>query len=558
MLIKKTKMRTGGNKMTKKIISITIVILMLLLSACTIQPENTNITNASSASSEVTQTGTTTEPVTGNGYTSAKGVSYPLKDAKGITLSYWYPMNPNAVAYVTNYADTEIWHEVMARTGVTIEFIHPASREEQEQFNVMLSSGDLPDLVFMANTYYKGGAIQGVYDGAFIGAEELASKYAPDFHYQITLNDERVREAYTNGILPSFFKIQETELPQIARPVIRSDWLEEFGMDIPVTLAEFEEYFKNVLNKGVTPFVYDLSSAEYYTCWFGAYDLLPDWFVVDGTVKYGYYEQALKNVLTTLNDWYEKGYILKDFASMKTNQVESMFSTGTLGMIIESVDTARTVAERAGLKVTSTRLPKSYKDQQIHTGLKSWPIAGQDTAITTACKHPEIAAQFLNYAYTVEGAMLYNYGIEGLSYNLVDGVPKYTDHMLRNDKYPTEAANYILRIHFGSKLQTDTPMQFNPSIAISEDAVNFRLKWSDDKTVDNSYYIPPISLTEEESNKRATIMTNVKTYSSEMVLQFITGAKSFDKFDEYMSQLKAYGIEEAIQITQAAYDRYIK
>ncbi|HHV59568.1 MAG TPA: hypothetical protein GXX49_04640 [Clostridiaceae bacterium] len=52
-------------------------------------------------------------------------------------------------------------------------------------------------------------------------------------------------------------------------------------------------------------------------------------------------------------------------------------------------------------------------------------------------------------------------------------------------------------------------------------------------------------------------MTQVNTYSDEMVLRFIMGAEPLANFDAYVAQLKAYGIEEAIQITQNAYNRYI-
>ncbi len=52
-------------------------------------------------------------------------------------------------------------------------------------------------------------------------------------------------------------------------------------------------------------------------------------------------------------------------------------------------------------------------------------------------------------------------------------------------------------------------------------------------------------------------MTNVKTYSDEMILKFITGDESLDKFDQYIAQLKTYGIEDAIKYRQEAYDKYL-
>jgi len=40
------------------------------------------------------------------------------------------------------------------------------------------------------------------------------------------------------------------------------------------------------------------------------------------------------------------------------------------------------------------------------------------------------------------------------------------------------------------------------------------------------------------------------------VLKFILGAEPMSKFDDYVAQLKKLGIDDAVKITQAAYDRY--
>jgi len=68
---------------------------------------------------------------------------------------------------------------------------------------------------------------------------------------------------------------------------------------------------------------------------------------------------------------------------------------------------------------------------------------------------------------------------------------------------------------------------------------------------------PPASTTQEESEQLAIIINNVNTYRDEMEAKFITGALSINDFDKYVAQLKKFGIEKAIEIKQAAYDRYM-
>jgi putative aldouronate transport system substrate-binding protein len=51
-------------------------------------------------------------------------------------------------------------------------------------------------------------------------------------------------------------------------------------------------------------------------------------------------------------------------------------------------------------------------------------------------------------------------------------------------------------------------------------------------------------------------MTDIDTLRSEYVLDFITGRKNLSQFDSYVNQVKAMGIDKAIAIKQAQYNRY--
>lgn len=51
-------------------------------------------------------------------------------------------------------------------------------------------------------------------------------------------------------------------------------------------------------------------------------------------------------------------------------------------------------------------------------------------------------------------------------------------------------------------------------------------------------------------------MNDIDTYKNEMIVKFIMGAESLDKFDEYVATLKSMGIDEAIQMQQSGLERY--
>ena len=54
-------------------------------------------------------------------------------------------------------------------------------------------------------------------------------------------------------------------------------------------------------------------------------------------------------------------------------------------------------------------------------------------SITTACQSVEAALGWINYWFTDEGIMLYNYGVEGDTYVMENGTPQYTEKVMNNE-----------------------------------------------------------------------------------------------------------------------------
>ena len=70
------------------------------------------------------------------------------------------------------------------------------------------------------------------------------------------------------------------------------------------------------------------------------------------------------------------------------------------------------------------------------------------------------------------------------------------------------------------------------------------------------HLLPLVTPTSEESSELGKLINECTTYEDESMIGFITGKTSFDKWDEYVSQMKTLGIDRAIEINQKAYDRY--
>ena len=68
--------------------------------------------------------------------------------------------------------------------------------------------------------------------------------------------------------------------------------------------------------------------------------------------------------------------------------------------------------------------------------------------------------------------------------------------------------------------------------------------------------LPPITATAEEAAELANIMNQVKTYRDEMISKIIMGQVPFEEYDSVVEQCKSMGLERALEIENAAYERY--
>ena len=154
--------------------------------------------------------------------------------------------------------------------------------------------------------------------------------------------------------------------------------------------------------------------------------------------------------------------------------------------------------------------------------------------------------------------MLANFGIEGESYNLVDGYPTYTDYIMKNPDglSASQAMSMYIRANTNGPFAQDVRYieQYYQT-----DAQKSALEvWGAAADAAQEYIIPDLSNSVEESGEYSTIMNEVNKYVYENMYAFISGSKSLDEFDAFVEQIKKMNIERALEIKQKGYDAYLK
>ena len=490
-------------------------------------------------------------------------VSYPIEGNPH--LKWWIPMNGNLVTQLTSYNEHPVYQQLMKDTGVDITFVHPAAGQEKEEFGLMMVANEIPDIIQTFPDYYTGGVLAGYDDGLVMDLTDLVKEYAPDYYALISENEDVWRQFTINDKILAFYTYWEEYNVTAMTITLRADWLEEFGLKAEdmTTYTAIEAYFEGIKEKypDVAPLYLNVGTNEYYL----GYNIRPDWYQVDGKVVYydDGNQEDYRGWLEQMHSWYEKGYISVDFASYNSGEARSMFSAGLIGAFCEPVGNVISDADSSGLPIAKSPYWKKTDDMTIEVyfpeGLER--NGGQGTVITTTCKDPVSAVKLLNYLYTDAGCMLTNYGIEGQAYTVAeDGSIHYTDLVVANPNFGTAVTHQLYRIHWApNRKLADTTC--NPNIVKRQEIVDMRLLYSmpNEKFNGNNLLPKGISLTSEENSQRSSIMSNVDTYIKEMRLKFITGAESLDdaSWNNYLSKLEEYGLGRAIEITQAAYDRYL-
>ena len=473
-----------------------------------------------------------------------------------IEITYWVPFAANE--YINTLDDSLMYKELEERTGVHVKFIHPAEGQEEEQFHIMIASDKLPDVIQTYIGEYKGGVDKAISDGVYLRLNELIEKNVPNFKKLREDDEELARQTITDeGNIYAFPVIGEDKNePAWWGPVVRKDWLDELGLEEPTTIDEWHNMLKQFKEKkkADAPMTFNKNGIDSYGTIISAFGIGPGFYKKDNVVKYGPMEPEFKDYLATINKWYKEGLIDKDFVTRDRKGRDALISSGKTGAYI--TEYALVDQYTAAIKGTDPKAvfvptvqPSLNKGENVHYRVTNERNGGYEAVITSSCKNPERVVKWFDYAYGKEGYLLFNYGIEGQSYTIVEGKPQFTDILLNNPDgldYWTVCNKYKLDV--GPYLR-----DYKAVPPFTKESLDCMDKWTKAET---DYVLPPVNMTAEESEEYSEIMTEIDTFRKESVLKFIMGKEPLSKYDDYVGQLKKMRIEDAIKIYQASLDRY--
>ena len=382
----------------------------------------------------------------GNGKSLEQGdaidVIPPAKDP--VTFD-WYI---NYSWFNTKWGQNAVSKAITEKTGVNINFITPQGNEE-EKLNALIASGSLPDLITLG--WWEPQVNEIIQQDMVYALNELADKYDPYFW---TVTDDQAVSWYTqddgniygypcSSVTPDDVINTDNNIGSNQTFLVRKDIYEAIGSPDMTTIEGFEnavkkaaEEFPTIDGKPLIPigahYFDDIGNVSFdqYLQNFLAVPYEKDGKLYDRDTDPEYLEW-----LKMFNRLSREGYLSTDvFIDQRTQMEEKIAQGRYFCMLYQYTDMAAQQKTLYSKDPDSIYIavdgPKNMNgDDHVlpPNTVSGWTV----TMISKDCKHPDRAIQFMDYLISEEGQRIVYLGVEGITYDMVDGKPVIKPDVLK-------------------------------------------------------------------------------------------------------------------------------
>lgn len=415
----------------------------------------------------------------GNAEGSASGT-----DTKPVTLTYF---SEDSSTNWNNMKD-EVGKIITEKTGVTLD-AEFAVGDPVQKISLIAATGNYPDLIAAKSDVGKL-----VDAGAVIDLTELIDKHAPNIKKM--LGDKLVRAKYSLEdqsiyAVPTWSAVDEKKFKADGGFELQHRVVKEAGYPEIRTVKDFEKVIQDYITKHPTDengnkniglslngddwHMYQVTNSGFQTT--GGPDD-GEYYIDQEThqATYHFRRPEEKEYFRWLNHMNNIGLLDPESFVQKTDQFKAKVASGrVLGLADPEWDygDAQNALKAAGkLDQTYGHYPvtmsKDYKDTSF------WPAGfdgGYGISISSKCKDPVRAIQFLDFLASEEGQILNNWGIEGKHYTVEGGkrviIPAVQERM-DNDNAAFQKESGVglywnMMVHYGDGIKDSTGNYFTRS-----------------------------------------------------------------------------------------------
>lgn len=473
---------------------------------------------------------------------------------EAVTLT-WYI---NYSWFNAGWGGNVVSDKITEETGVSIRFITPGGNEN-EKLNALIAADSLPDLITLG--WWEPQVDQMIDDGEVYALNELADEYDAYFY---EVSDADVVNWYTkeDGNLysypNSFFTAKDIEshdnISSNQTFLVRKDIYEAIGSPDMTTPEGFsaavkkaQEMFPTVDGESLIPVgahVFNDQGNVSFDQYLMNFLAVP--FEENGELYDRYTNEDYITWLKMFRRLGEEGLLADDiFIDQRTQTEEKMAKGRYFCMLYQYTDMVAQQKqlyvnhpERIYLAVDGPKNAAGDAPTLPTSGINGWTV----TLISKNCEHPERAIALMDYMLSEHGQLCLSLGVEGETFDYVDGKPVVkeevnvllnTDRQAYNERYGADNTYWMLQ---------DNRMQLKWRQEPGE-PVKQIMEWSYPYVVYNGQYDAFLP----KGSKEAYEDTKIELLWSRTLPRLLL-AESEEEFDEifafFLQKREAYGFRE--------------
>ncbi|WP_172193932.1 extracellular solute-binding protein [Saccharibacillus qingshengii] len=315
------------------------------------------------------------------------------------------------------YSDNR-WTQWINENGpVGVDFVPIPRNESQQKYSMLFASGDAPDLVLEYDTDFLNSLWT---QKQLLPLDDIVEKSSTEYKALL----EKVPALRTLGTKPDgkLYNIGMVTKPEVlGAMVIRQDWLDKLGLEVPQTTEELYAVADAFANEdpdgnGVKD-TFGMNLSQFASFYVDAM-FQNEMFIIEDDQLVRQFDR-IKPAYEFKKKLFENGIVDKDFLSDKNGQkAEQDFASGKLGIylayrsvISKNFDTLKNTDPNA--KVTAMAFPESEFGR---FGPDFNPSIQMTGAVNANAKNPEAVMKYIDFMVTPSTVETLMNGVEGEHY----------------------------------------------------------------------------------------------------------------------------------------------
>lgn len=584
--------------MTKKLLALFMAVLLLatILLGCT---------GGGETSQNPTPTPASTPTTSGSNETPSKYPEYlnldsqwpVVKEGHDVSIDFWTTQSERAGG---DYEKNWYLQYLVDKSNININFTQIMQDQLTEQKNLVMNSGNLPDVIYAFGFSPTELVSYGQEQGLLLKINDYINEELTPTMTAALEKDPTARKLITlpEGGIYSVPRI-DSNLNEggVPRHFINTAWLNTLGKEIPETLDDLIEVlylFKSEDPGGVgAENVVPIGSADAYYAKIMQYFLNAFGFVSgsafgpdlrNGEVVFPAATDVYLEYLKLMKQFYDDGILSPDYYTMDSTALNALISSGATGLITEPayvfMDATSTDWEDwwAVKPVTSQHNP-----EQMWASYYGYILAG--IVIDAETEHPEAIMRLADWFFTKQNSVYVRNG----------------PHLDTEDTYGLFEEGWHIgedghTLYYGdtkgSELEGKNLLfmpAHNESVGVTNNfwlsdgmtGTNIIQEWAGAPLTERTF-----DLTNPDQHYRASVTENLMPYCIESMpahflyfnaeqnaeltdlgtvlvthaetetAKFITGNRDLSQFDAYLSELESLGVSRYVELYAEAWENY--